>query len=74
MCAENIKVRFYETDEYENVMWEDWGRFSEADVHHQYAIALKTPPYRSKDIEKSVSKENEKINLRDILSIATINK
>lgn len=41
-------------DQYEYVTWEDWGRFSEADVHHQYAIALKTPPYRTSDIDKSV--------------------
>lgn len=53
--TENIKVRFYESDEYENVLWEDWGRFSEADVHHQFAIALKTPPYREMNIDKNVS-------------------
>lgn len=41
-------------DQYEYVLWEDWGRFSEADVHHQYAIALKTPPYRTNEIDKSV--------------------
>lgn len=51
----NIKVRFYEVDEFEEVTWEDWGRFSEADVHHQYAIALRTPPYGNKDIENNVN-------------------
>lgn len=53
--TENIKVRFYEVDEYENILWEDWGRFSEADVHHQFAIALKTPPYKEMHIEKNVN-------------------
>lgn len=38
----------------ESLVWEDWGKFSEADVHHQYAIALKTPPFRSQNIEETV--------------------
>lgn len=36
--TENIKVRFFEVDENDEPIWEDWGRFSEVDVHHQYAI------------------------------------
>lgn len=39
----------------DRVVWEDFGLFTEADVHHQYAIALKTPPYRRTNIEESVS-------------------
>lgn len=35
---ENIKVRFFETDENDQETWEDWGKFTETDVHHQYAI------------------------------------
>lgn len=35
-------------------MWQDWGKFTEADVHHQYAIALKTPAYRNVNIEENV--------------------
>lgn len=50
---ENIKVRFFELDD-DQVIWEDWGKFTEADVHHQYAIALKTPPYRKTSIDESV--------------------
>lgn len=50
----NIKVRFFEEDKDGNCVWEDWGRFSETDVHHQYAIALRTPPYKDKDIEEVV--------------------
>ncbi|XP_055325514.1 nuclear factor NF-kappa-B p110 subunit isoform X2 [Sitodiplosis mosellana] len=49
----NIKVRFFELDD-DQVIWEDWGKFTEADVHHQYAIALKTPPYRKTNIDESV--------------------
>ncbi|XP_037036644.1 nuclear factor NF-kappa-B p110 subunit isoform X3 [Bradysia coprophila] len=51
----NIKVRFFEVDENDEPIWEDWGRFSEVDVHHQYAIALRTPPYKDKDIEENVN-------------------
>lgn len=51
---ENIKVRFFEQDD-DQIIWEDWGKFTEADVHHQYAIALKTPPYRKPNIDESVS-------------------
>lgn len=50
----NIKVRFFELDKYDEEVWEGWGSFCEADVHHQYAIALYTPPYKNVDIEKSV--------------------
>ncbi|CAD7092513.1 unnamed protein product [Hermetia illucens] len=47
----NIKVRFFEIDDNDEEVWEGWGVFSEADVHHQYAIALRTPPYKDKDID-----------------------
>lgn len=51
---ENIQVQFYERDG-DQVIWQANGLFSEADVHHQYGIALKTPPYRKSDIEENVS-------------------
>lgn len=54
MSLENIKVRFFEVDEDDRVVWENFGRFTEADVHHQYAIALKTPPYRRTNIDENV--------------------
>jgi nuclear factor NF-kappa-B p105 subunit len=38
--TENIRIRFYEVDEDGNEVWEDYGRFNELDVHHQYAIAF----------------------------------
>lgn len=75
--TENIKVRFYEADEYENVLWEDWGRFSEADVHHQFAIALKTPPYREMNIDKNVSENDTRnsfaVNANDFYSPFQVN-
>uniref|UniRef100_A0AAG5DBR2 RHD domain-containing protein n=1 Tax=Anopheles atroparvus TaxID=41427 RepID=A0AAG5DBR2_ANOAO len=54
VCKNNIKIRFFELDEYENEVWSDRAVFSEADVHHQYAIAFKTPAYRHKDITEPV--------------------
>ncbi|XP_062542582.1 nuclear factor NF-kappa-B p110 subunit isoform X2 [Armigeres subalbatus] len=54
VCKNNIKIRFYELDDYDQEVWQDWGSFSEADVHHQYAIAFKTPAYHNKDITEPV--------------------
>ncbi|XP_058166663.1 nuclear factor NF-kappa-B p110 subunit [Anopheles ziemanni] len=54
VCKNNIQIRFFELDEYETEVWTDKAIFSEADVHHQYAIAFKTPPYRYKDITEPV--------------------
>uniref|UniRef100_A0A6M2DPR1 Putative ipt domain of the transcription factor nfkappab n=1 Tax=Xenopsylla cheopis TaxID=163159 RepID=A0A6M2DPR1_XENCH len=48
----NIKVKFFELDEEDQEIWSDYGKFSEFDVHHQYAIVLKTPPYRDQNIQK----------------------
>lgn len=48
-------MRFYEVDESGEPVWEDWARFNETDVHHQYAIAMKTPPYRERNIRSPVS-------------------
>lgn len=54
VCKNNIKIRFYELDDFDQEVWTDEGVFSEADVHHQYAIAFRTPPYMNKDIEEPV--------------------
>ena len=51
---ENIKIKFFELDDEDNETWSDYGRFSELDVHHQYAIVFKTPPYKNTDIEENV--------------------
>jgi hypothetical protein len=41
IVSENIKIKFYELDDRDNIIWEANGRFSELDVHHQYAIVFK---------------------------------
>ena len=38
---ENIRIKFYELDESGNEIWCDYGKFSELDVHHQYAIVFR---------------------------------
>lgn len=54
VTKKNIKVRFYELDDEDNEIWSDYGRFSDLDVHHQYAIVFKTPPYKSLDIDRQM--------------------
>lgn len=54
VTKKNIKVRFYELDDDDTVVWEDYGKFSDLDVHHQYAIVFKTPPYRDQNIKDPV--------------------
>lgn len=49
-----IKVRFFETDAEGNQIWEAFGNFTEADVHHQVAIVFRTPPYRDTDLDDYV--------------------
>lgn len=41
-------------DDDDNILWEDYGRFSDMDVHHQYAIVFKTPPYKDINIKSPV--------------------
>ncbi|XP_065361070.1 nuclear factor NF-kappa-B p110 subunit [Calliphora vicina] len=53
VSKKNIKVRFYEMVEDEQV-WEAFATFRESDVHHQYAIVCRTPSYKDKDIDKAV--------------------
>uniref|UniRef100_A0A3P9PAP4 Nuclear factor of kappa light polypeptide gene enhancer in B-cells 2 (p49/p100) n=1 Tax=Poecilia reticulata TaxID=8081 RepID=A0A3P9PAP4_POERE len=48
-----IGIRFYEEDE--DGCWEAFGDFSPTDVHKQYAIVFKTPPYHSAEIDRPVT-------------------
>ncbi|TRY90545.1 hypothetical protein DNTS_002667 [Danionella cerebrum] len=48
---DDIDIRFYEEEE----DWEAFGDFSPTDVHKQYAIVFKTPPYRCADITRPVT-------------------
>uniref|UniRef100_A0A8C7U227 Nuclear factor of kappa light polypeptide gene enhancer in B-cells 2 (p49/p100) n=1 Tax=Oncorhynchus mykiss TaxID=8022 RepID=A0A8C7U227_ONCMY len=49
---DDIEIRFYEEDD---GSWEAFGDFSPTDVHKQYAIVFKTPPYHSAEIERQVT-------------------
>ncbi|XP_071645479.1 nuclear factor NF-kappa-B p110 subunit isoform X1 [Temnothorax longispinosus] len=50
VSKKNIKIKFFEIDEDDTETWIDYGRFSELDVHHQYAVAFRTPPYKDRSI------------------------
>ncbi|XP_011867191.1 PREDICTED: nuclear factor NF-kappa-B p100 subunit isoform X2 [Vollenhovia emeryi] len=50
VSKKNIKIKFFEVDDDESEIWIDYGRFSELDVHHQYAMVFRTPPYRDRNI------------------------
>lgn len=51
--SDEIQVRFYEMDANGTKTWEKWG--TEIYVHHQFGIALKTPPYKDVKIKEKVS-------------------
>lgn len=38
---ENIRIKFFEHDSDDSEVWRDYGKFSEVDVHHQYAISFR---------------------------------
>lgn len=50
----DIKVRFFELDKDEERVWSEFAEFQENDVHHQYAVAFKTPAYPDTSVEKDV--------------------
>lgn len=50
---DDIDIRFYEEDDEGG--WEAFGDFSPTDVHKQYAIVFKTPPYHKTDIERPIT-------------------
>uniref|UniRef100_A0A8B9KM39 Nuclear factor of kappa light polypeptide gene enhancer in B-cells 2 (p49/p100) n=1 Tax=Astyanax mexicanus TaxID=7994 RepID=A0A8B9KM39_ASTMX len=50
---DDIDIRFYEEEDEGG--WEAFGDFSPTDVHKQYAIVFKTPPYHKTDIERPVT-------------------
>ncbi|XP_063291284.1 nuclear factor NF-kappa-B p100 subunit [Pelobates fuscus] len=49
---DDIEVRFYEDDENG---WQAYGDFSPTDVHKQYAIVFRTPPYHQQKIDRPVT-------------------
>ncbi|CAB3236845.1 unnamed protein product, partial [Arctia plantaginis] len=50
----NIMVRFFEVDETGERIWEGVGQFMQSDVHHQYAIVFRTPPYKDRKTPEDV--------------------
>ncbi|XP_071105685.1 nuclear factor NF-kappa-B p105 subunit-like [Haliotis cracherodii] len=52
---DDISVRFVEFSKDGSVLWEAFGNFSPLDVHRQYAIVFRTPPYRNTSIDKAVN-------------------
>ncbi|XP_046382934.1 nuclear factor NF-kappa-B p110 subunit isoform X2 [Ischnura elegans] len=54
VAKKNIQIRFFELDDEDNEIWEDFGKFTELDVHHQYAVVFRTPRYRDVNIEHPV--------------------
>ncbi|XP_053547928.1 nuclear factor NF-kappa-B p100 subunit isoform X2 [Bombina bombina] len=49
---DDIEVRFYEDDDNG---WQAFGDFSPTDVHKQYAIVFRTPPYHKMKIDRPVT-------------------
>jgi len=54
VSKKDIKIRFFELNENEEEIWEDYADLGEEDVHYQYAIAFRTPPYKNLDITDNV--------------------
>lgn len=53
VTKEDIAVRFIEEMNGE-IVWEDFADFQHSNVHKQVAIAFRTPPYRSLEIDQPV--------------------
>nr|ABL63469.1 NF-kappa B [Pinctada fucata] len=51
---DDIGVRFYQENSSGDTIWEDYGEFSVNDIHRQYAIVFKTPPYKDTLISQPV--------------------
>ncbi|XP_064621340.1 embryonic polarity protein dorsal-like isoform X2 [Lineus longissimus] len=49
---DDIKVKFFEENDDGSPLWEAYGEFGASDVHRQFAIVFKTPPYFKRDINK----------------------
>jgi len=51
----DIQVKFFQLDDNEERVWEEFAEFTEGDVHHQYAIAFKTPAYKDQTVSEDVN-------------------
>ncbi|KAF7992333.1 hypothetical protein HCN44_001658 [Aphidius gifuensis] len=50
VSKKHIKVKFFEIDDDDEETWCDYGKFTELDVHHQYAIVFRTPAYKDRQL------------------------
>lgn len=53
VVKDDIQVRFYQETE-DGVCWEAFGEFTAQDIHRQFAIVFKTPPYKDLNIQTTV--------------------
>ncbi|XP_076824171.1 nuclear factor NF-kappa-B p105 subunit-like isoform X2 [Clavelina lepadiformis] len=51
---DDIQVRFVEEDMQGNELWENYGNFCPTDVHRQFAIVFRTPPYKDQMIKQPI--------------------
>nr|XP_022332457.1 putative transcription factor p65 homolog [Crassostrea virginica] len=62
---DDIVVRFYEETQFGECIWEDFADFSTNDIHRQYAIVFRTPPYkdtmitRPREVKMQLKRNNE---------------
>lgn len=49
---DDVRIRFYQENADGDLVWEDFGDFSANDIHRQYAIVFKTPPYKDQFITR----------------------
>ena len=54
MAKENIGVNLFEEDGDGNRAWESQANFLQTDVHKQYGITFRTPPYHNRQIKSRV--------------------
>ncbi|XP_034101352.1 embryonic polarity protein dorsal [Drosophila albomicans] len=61
----DIKIRFFETNADDVVVWEAYGIFGNHNVYKQTAIAFKTPSYHNKNIQNCVDVEVQLVRPSD---------
>ncbi|XP_039283834.1 putative cyclin-dependent serine/threonine-protein kinase DDB_G0272797/DDB_G0274007 isoform X2 [Nilaparvata lugens] len=49
VMKDDIKIHFYEEVDGQ-IVWQDYGEFEPNNVHYQYAISFKTPPYKDLNV------------------------
>jgi len=53
--TDDINIRFFEQSPDGEMVWEAYPDVNSLDVHHQYAVVFKTPPYRDPRITEPVN-------------------